>query len=148
VGETSDEAKTFSTAQLTRSIFGDLHRERLKKVVAEREQIELENRVLRSEAVPKDELLELFTAVAAAMLNIIRSSKLSLEEQTDLRKLLSSIPIRVKQIATHQRPRRDAGRPGGGNGNRPDSQVRRQRGRPRKQKEAEAGQSAAVQGNG
>ena len=141
-GEVADEAKLFSTRSIVAALYGEVHRERLAKLKVEREQVELENQVLRGESLPREELRELFDSLARAMVNIIRSSKLTPQEQADLQRLLSNIPIQVKRIASNQPRRRDVVGAGSGNGDKPEGQVRRQRGRRPKKQAAEAEQPA------
>jgi hypothetical protein len=103
VGETADENKTFSTRSIVAALFGDIHRERLAKLKVEREQVELENAILRGEYLRRAELESMFGQISAAILQIIKASKLTRQEQDDLRRQLSSIAVRIEDTARAQR---------------------------------------------
>jgi hypothetical protein len=59
-GETADESKTFSTRGIVTALYGDVHRERFAKLKAEREQVELENAIMRGDFVARVELENVF----------------------------------------------------------------------------------------
>jgi hypothetical protein len=84
---------------------GDTHKERLAKLKAEREQVELENAITKGDFLNRQALEQAFVEIVAAMKQIVRASKLDRASQDDFLRTLSSIPIVIRDTAraAHQR---------------------------------------------
>ena len=134
-GDTADENKTFSTRSLVTALYGDVHRERLAKLKAEREQVELENAIMRGDYLSRVELENSFGQIANGIIPIIKASSLTQEQQVDLRRQISSIPVVIRGVARAQsRVSRNRGGDGSGPVRRPkrkaadsDGESRRRR---------------------
>ena len=92
----------YSTQQIVGALHGNMAREKLKTQIAIRKRIELKNRVARGELVDRAALVSMFSQVADSMCSRIRASSLTRDEQCDLLRELSSIPISIESIAAEQ----------------------------------------------
>ena len=81
----------FSTADITRIIFGDKHSEDLRKVREEADKLELQNKKARGELISADAVYRHFEAYFILIRKRILDSKLSRDEQDDLLRELQSI---------------------------------------------------------
>jgi hypothetical protein len=100
--ERPGEDGLYSTQQIVGALHGDMFREKLKTQVAIRKRIELKNRIARAELVDRAALTSMFSQVASAMTSRIAASSLSRDEQSDLLRELSNVPISIESIATEQ----------------------------------------------
>ena len=129
LGEQPDADGLWTTQQLYGALIGGaLPAERLKKLRAETAKTELETAILRGDYLNRRELENVFAQITDGVLQIIKTSKLTLEEQNDLRRQLSSIPVVIRHAARSQtRHSRNATN---GNGSRP-ARARSKRKSPR-----------------
>src|SRR5690349_1073730 len=90
-----DDGK-FSTLQILDAKFGDLEGERIRKMKAEADQIEMENAEASGRLLDVTDFTNSIAPAVVEMKRIIRSSKLSDEEQdlllSQLSKLVSPVP--------------------------------------------------------
>jgi hypothetical protein len=134
----ADAAGLYSTRQICDAVFGGLADEKLRTQKELTRKYALENSIMEANYLPRTELLRAFSGLADAMTSIISRSGLSREEQEDLQRELSSIPIVVAAVARHQSklPRRSS------NGQEPEEdeldepQVTRLRRKPSAKKRA------------
>ena len=92
----------YTTGQLIRARYGELHQERLRVQRETADRIALENQITRGETLNKAALMQGFSAIADAMVHIISTSGLSREAQEDLQRELASIPMVVDSVAKRQ----------------------------------------------
>jgi hypothetical protein len=97
--EAPGEDGCFSSRQLLSAVFGSLHKAKLEQVQQETQHTVLKNQILRGEYLAKDELTRIFGETATSMLEVIQHSKLTLAEQADLQRVLSTVPIRISDLA-------------------------------------------------
>jgi hypothetical protein len=102
VSASPDSDGCYSTKQLIQARFGALYQEKLRTQREMGDRIALENQITRSEVFNKSELSKGFAALADAMTHIIKSSKLSREEQEDLQRELAGVPIVISNVARRQ----------------------------------------------
>lgn len=75
--------KRFSTKQVCSAVFGDIDGERLRKTKLEADLLELENGRLKSELLPRDEVLRTWSDVIVSIRQVIKGSHLSDTEQRE-----------------------------------------------------------------
>jgi hypothetical protein len=128
----------YATAESCRAVFGSLTDEKLRTQRAMTKKLELENAITETNYLPRAELLRAFGDLAAAMTSIISRSGLSREEQGDLQRELSSIPIIVADVARNQSklPRRSSNGQELEEDERAELQVTRSRRKPSTKKRA------------
>lgn len=92
----------YTTAQMTRVIYGDLWAERYNKLKAETAKSELETVILKGDFVHRLELQHVLGQIADGILQIVKSTGLSKEAQDDIRRQISSIPVVIKAAGKGQ----------------------------------------------
>ncbi|HEX4201504.1 MAG TPA: hypothetical protein VHY59_08300 [Chthoniobacterales bacterium] len=127
-GELAGPDECYATRQILKSLYGEVYRERLRKIKEEADGFALRNAADRSELLGRQDLEAAFLQVALAIKEIIQSSDLNREAQADVLRVLGSIPVVIKDRATDRARARDHGENGNGNG----SSEKRKKGRPRK----------------
>jgi phage terminase Nu1 subunit (DNA packaging protein) len=94
-GENADESGLFSTAQLTRVIYGSIFAERARLLREQGDKVHLENQILRREFLPAKELRSVFEETAREMTRIIRSSPFDRQTQDDVLLQLSALRVEL-----------------------------------------------------
>ena len=102
VGARPDGGACYTTGQITEAIYGSLHVEKVAIARETRRKLFLENEASEGSLVNKVVLMEMFAGIADSMCSRIRSSGLSRDEQSDLLRELSSVPVAINAIATAQ----------------------------------------------
>jgi hypothetical protein len=102
IGARPDAGGCFSTIQLVEALYGNLYAERLGLTREHRKKAALHNAATRGALVDKASLMAMFSRVADAMCSRIRASGLSRDEQDDLLKELSGVPVSIDGIAAEQ----------------------------------------------
>ena len=101
-GEVAGPDECFSTRQILRGLYGEVYAERLRKTKEEADMVGLKNAAMRGDFLSRFELQNLFGQIAHAILEIIKSSGLTKEEQNDVRRQIASIPVVLRQTAKAQ----------------------------------------------
>jgi phage terminase Nu1 subunit (DNA packaging protein) len=83
-------------------MFGALHAERLRKTSAEADGVEMANAVTRADYLDRRQLSRALAEVADSIVQIVRVSRLTRQEQDDLLPQLSSIPVIIENAARAQ----------------------------------------------
>jgi hypothetical protein len=92
----------YSTQQLLNALHGSMAQERLATQRAVRRRVELNNAILEASVVDKATLMQGLGRIADAMVSRITASSLSRDEQNDLLRELSSIPVTLDEVAREQ----------------------------------------------
>ena len=93
ISASPDSDGLFSTLQLVRALFGELHQEKIRTQSALAQKLELENAVTTGSFVNRSELMKTLAQIADAMVHRIMVSELPREAKEDLLKNLSGIPL-------------------------------------------------------
>ena len=103
IGELPDSGGLWTTKQIFAALTGgDLPSERRKQIRAATAKTEVETSILKGDYVSRIELENVLGQVADGILQIVKASKLSLEEQNDLRRQLAGIPVLIRNVARRQ----------------------------------------------
>lgn len=81
IGEEADTTGRYTTAQITKAVFGDTHQQRLRKTTEEADKLELENRRTRGETIDVSDAIELTQRFCFAIRQKIILSPLPPEDQ-------------------------------------------------------------------
>ena len=102
ISASPDSDGLFSTLQLVRALFGELHQEKIRTQRALAQKLELENAVTTGSFLNRSELLKGLAQIADAMVSRIMASELSRSAKEALLRDLSSIPLVLKDVAHAQ----------------------------------------------
>jgi hypothetical protein len=111
-GAEADAGGCFSTEQITRCVFGDLHSEKLRKELQLVRKYEIENQISEASLLNRTEIAKGLAAVADAMTSRIMASDVSRSVKEDLLADLAGVPLVLREVADKQTKL-----PRGGNGN-------------------------------
>jgi hypothetical protein len=103
-----DNGGAYSTKAIKAAVFGSLHNERLRRIKEEADKVAMANQVARGELLERRSLEQGFAEIAAAIVGIIGKSGLSREDQVQIQKNLSSIPVIIKDVVRRQDKRPQA----------------------------------------
>ena len=113
-GAEPDQTGCYSTQQITESLYGDLHGQRVQK---ERELVRrysLENQITEGSFLDRSELMKGLSAVADAMTSRILSANVDRSVKEDLLNDLAGVPLILENVAHAQ------SKLSRGNGSRPE----------------------------
>jgi hypothetical protein len=102
IGAKADSGGCYSTSTICEAIYGSMHVEKLGLIREHRKKAALHNAILEGSLVDKTSLMRMFSQVADAMTSRITASNLSRDEQSDLLRELSSVPISIDGIVAEQ----------------------------------------------
>jgi hypothetical protein len=108
-GENPDSSGLFSTTQLVRVIYGSIFAERSRLIREQADRIALENKITRAEYLDREALKAGLALAAEAIVQIIRNSKLSREEQEDIQRNIANIPLALAAVGERQSRLRSKG---------------------------------------
>jgi phage terminase Nu1 subunit (DNA packaging protein) len=94
--------KCFSTAQIVKAIFGDIHGERLRETKEKADNWALKNAVMRGELLDRSSILRGMEHIITSTARLIDASSLSKTEKTDLRNTIATWPVVVRGVAERQ----------------------------------------------
>jgi hypothetical protein len=97
--ELPDAGGAYSTKAITRAIYGSLFAERLRRITEEADRVALANQVARGQLLERRELESAMVGVAEAIVSVIGNSGLSRQDQEQIQKNLSSIPVIIRDVA-------------------------------------------------
>lgn len=102
ISASPDADGLFSSQQLVRALYGELHFEKVRTQRALARKLELENDITTASVLNRAELTKAFAAIADAMVSRIMAAGVPRSVKEDLLKELSSIPIVLKEVAHAQ----------------------------------------------
>jgi uncharacterized iron-regulated protein len=126
-----DAGGAYTTKGIAQAIYGSLFAERLRRITEEADKVALANQVTRGELLNRRELESMMAGVAEAIVSVIGNSGLSRQDQAQIQKNLSSIPVIIRDVARRQDKRPQAGATG----------EAKKRGRPKKRANTESATS-------
>lgn len=77
------DGKRFSTKQVTQAVFGDIDGERLRKTKHEADLLEVELARERSQVLPTEDVLRVWSNIAIAIRQVVKGSSLSENEKNE-----------------------------------------------------------------
>jgi hypothetical protein len=102
ISASPDPDGLFSSQQLVRALYGELHVEKVRTQRALARKLELENDITTASVLNRAELMKAFAAIADAMVSRINSANVPRSVKEDLLKELASIPLILKEVAHAQ----------------------------------------------
>lgn len=90
----------YTTLQVTRAIYGDSSRERIRETKERADNWRLKNDILRGELLPKSLLTPALEQVFIVVSQLIQASNLTALEKRDLLNNISTWPIAVQNVAS------------------------------------------------
>ena len=111
-GEEPDSEGCYSTLQLTRVIYGNLHSEQLRRIKEQADRFQLENEITQGRYLDKAELMAGLSQLVQAILDVIKNSKLTREEQNNIRHNLVGFSYVLEDVGQRQTDWRESDRNG------------------------------------
>jgi hypothetical protein len=102
ISASPDPDGLFSSQQLVRALYGELHVEKVRTQRALARKLELENDITTASVLNRAELMKAFAAIADAMVSRITAANVPRSVKEDLLKELASIPLILKEVAHAQ----------------------------------------------
>jgi hypothetical protein len=124
----------FSTRQLAKAIFWDLDEDRHGKLKAERQKVELGNRILRGELLDRVDLENIFWRISERIREVVRGSALSNAEKDDLLRSIAGVKDGINDLASQTKKNQANGESVPELNGAKEPQIKKKRGRPRKVK--------------
>jgi hypothetical protein len=98
----ADSDGLFTTRQITDAVFGGLNKERLATQRQLTRKYQLENAIVEASVVDRAALMKMLAQIADSMVHRITASSLQRNEQEDLLRDLSSIPVALEGVTRAQ----------------------------------------------